>query len=245
MFRVVARFLRNINGGLDLAAAEGHVEAVGYLDGVLPPPGAAAAAAAAVPGSMSGQSVTARRMSVASSWGRLVCTGSKEPTNNRILEFTDTVISIGRKASCTLAYEGNMTISSCHCKITLQYGDSGIQARLEDTSSNGTYVNGQFLGKNKSCQLSQNDEVRLLSNDHMNDHYGDFVYTFQDRTFELTESMIDQLFPEREKPPCPSAHNLRNVNLLVTEVRRPPAQAVVNMIVCVPCAGEPRSSSRQ
>jgi hypothetical protein len=172
---------------------------------------------------------TPRRVSTGNvSWGRLLCTGTKETINNRTVEFTDTEITIGRKDKCHLAYPGNMTISSVHCKISIEYGAAGVQARIEDTSSNGTYVNGQHLGKHKSCQLSQNDEVRLLSNDAMNDHYGDFVYMFQarpaqlrapclrtwlswrcclrsqDRTHELPEAVLDQLFPERVRVPPPA-----------------------------------------
>jgi hypothetical protein len=116
-------------------------------------------------------------------WGRLVCTGTKESKNDRIVDFYEVEIKIGRKDECHVQYKGNMTISSVHCKISVEnHPETGIQVRIEDTSSNGTYVNTQHLGKHKSCQLSQNDEVRLLTNDAQNEHFGDFVYTFQART---------------------------------------------------------------
>ena len=116
-------------------------------------------------------------------WGRLVCTGTKESKNDRIVDFFEVEIKIGRKDECQVQYKGNMTISSVHCKISVEnHPETGVQVRIEDTSSNGTYVNTQHLGKHKSCQLSQNDEVRLLTNDAQNEHFGDFVYTFQART---------------------------------------------------------------
>jgi len=143
--------------------------------------------------------VPARRASSAGHpWGRLVCTGTKESTNDRIVDFFETEIKIGRKDQCQVQYTGNMTISSAHCKISVEYHqETGVQVRIEDCSSNGTYVNTQHLGKHKSCQLSQNDEVRLLTNDAMNEHFGDFVYTFQDRTHDLPDTVLDHMFPER------------------------------------------------
>ena len=128
--------------------------------------------------------VPARRASSAGHpWGRLVCTGTKESKNDRIVDFFEVEIKIGRKDECQVQYKGNMTISSVHCKISVEnHPETGVQVRIEDTSSNGTYVNTQHLGKHKSCQLSQNDEVRLLTNDAQNEHFGDFVYTFQART---------------------------------------------------------------
>ena len=90
-----------------------------------------------------------------------------------------------------MQYKGNMTISSVHCKISVEnHPETGVQVRIEDTSSNGTYVNTQHLGKHKSCQLSQNDEVRLLTNDAQNEHFGDFVYTFQARAPAASGSAI-------------------------------------------------------
>ena len=136
--------------------------------------------------------VPARRASSAGHpWGRLVCTGTKESTNDRIVDFFDADIKIGRKDECQVQYKGNMTISSVHCKISVEnHPETGVQVRIEDTSSNGTYVNTQHLGKHKSCQLSQNDEVRLLTNDAQNEHFGDFVYTFQARAPAASGSAI-------------------------------------------------------
>lgn len=133
-----------------------------------------------------GMAVPARRRVLAplcaGPWGRLVCTGTKDSTNDRVVDFCETVIKIGRKDTCQVQYKGNMTISSVHCKISVEYHpEKGVQVRIEDTSSNGTYVNKHLLGKHKSCLLSQNDEVRLLTVDFTNEHFGGFVYTFQAR----------------------------------------------------------------
>ena len=148
--------------------------------------------------------VPARRASSAGHpWGRLVCTGTKESTNDRIVDFFETEIKIGRKDQCQVQYTGNMTISSAHCKISVEYHqETGVQVRIEDCSSNGTYVNTQHLGKHKSCQLSQNDEVRLLTNDAMNEHFGDFVYTFQARTHSEWLGSVVTHAVDRAVPRC-------------------------------------------
>ena len=110
----------------------------------------------------------------------MVCAGTKESKNDRIIDFFQTEIKIGRTDECHVQYMGNMNISQVHCKIYVEYhSQMGVQVMIEDTSSNGTYVNARHLGKHKSCQLSQNDEVRLLTNDAESEHFGDFVYTFQ------------------------------------------------------------------
>jgi pSer/pThr/pTyr-binding forkhead associated (FHA) protein len=51
------------------------------------------------------------------------------------------------------------TISRNHCKIVK--GTPGVY--LEDYSSNGTFVNGENIGKGRKRILSNGDEISLVS----------------------------------------------------------------------------------
>jgi serine/threonine-protein kinase Chk2 len=54
------------------------------------------------------------------------------------------------------------TISNRHCLIFNEARDGDVVAVLEDLSSNGTFVNDAILGRNKSRELEDGDEVTIL-----------------------------------------------------------------------------------
>lgn len=60
-----------------------------------------------------------------------------------------------RKHASFLAY------SKVHFKITREYNRTGWNTILEDISSNGTFINGAKIGKNKKQVLMNNDEISL------------------------------------------------------------------------------------
>ena len=64
---------------------------------------------------------------------------------------------IGRGSQCTFKLK-NPKISSKHCTITW---DGEDYATITDTSSNGTFINGKAIGKDKSAVLRDGNEVAL------------------------------------------------------------------------------------
>lgn len=56
------------------------------------------------------------------------------------------------------------TISKRHCKIVRTDASSATrEVYLEDYSSNGTYVNGEIIGKGNKRILKNNDHISLAS----------------------------------------------------------------------------------
>ncbi|KAJ1965885.1 serine/threonine protein kinase [Dipsacomyces acuminosporus] len=105
---------------------------------------------------------------------------------------------IGRHKSCDIRIQ-NPHISNHHCLIYRvesgsmldDYEDSGnvndygapCQSRvyLEDTSTNGTYVNGKKVGKNASVELQDGDEIQLVRYQPSKGmaYFNDSFYRFQ------------------------------------------------------------------
>jgi serine/threonine-protein kinase Chk2 len=80
--------------------------------------------------------------------------------------MTEKEYTIGRaqecniKISCLEVKEAFLrTISRKHCKIV----KTGSKVYLEDLSCNGTYVNGEIIGKDKKKILKNNDQISLVS----------------------------------------------------------------------------------
>eukprot|EP01102_Stenamoeba_stenopodia_P017307 TRINITY_DN6185_c0_g1_i1.p1 TRINITY_DN6185_c0_g1~~TRINITY_DN6185_c0_g1_i1.p1 ORF type:complete len:610 (-),score=108.48 TRINITY_DN6185_c0_g1_i1:60-1889(-) len=91
------------------------------------------------------------------SWGRLCSLDSNTASN---VEFTTDVIQFGRhKDFAPECRFSDKRISLKHCKIWKDV--TGVW--IEDTSSNGTYVNGVKIGKGKKVQIQHGDEVSLAS----------------------------------------------------------------------------------
>ena len=67
-------------------------------------------------------------------------------------------VSIGRAPQCTVRYQ-DTTISAVHCKIFI---DALGAARVEDCSSNGTFVNDDKIGKGRTAALKNRDVISLL-----------------------------------------------------------------------------------
>ncbi|EKE40169.1 hypothetical protein ENUP19_0006G0010 [Entamoeba nuttalli] len=91
------------------------------------------------------------------SWGRLVCFTPGLPS----LEIYDETIVLGRNNHKTKIHEA--CISGNHCSIKKIVTDGApIQYLLTDTSTNGTYVNGEKVGRGKTVTIRSYDEITLL-----------------------------------------------------------------------------------
>lgn len=91
------------------------------------------------------------------SWGKLI---SLNP------QYQDVILiqqeeTLGRGANCTVHLKNNQHLSSVHCSIRR---DKGLQLTfLTDRSTNGTFINGEKVGKDVQKVLSSMDEVSLLT----------------------------------------------------------------------------------
>ncbi|CAF0809215.1 unnamed protein product [Adineta ricciae] len=101
-------------------------------------------------------------------WGRLL-------SMNKLfspLSLSEQEYSFGRGKTCSIKFDSGEiqttkyypTYSSVHFKII--HDEIKNYVYLEDLSSNGTYVNGEKIGKNKKQILENNAEIALSSKTH-------------------------------------------------------------------------------
>ncbi|KAG0641111.1 kinase-like domain-containing protein [Tuber brumale] len=91
----------------------------------------------------------------------------KKPKNNK--KHGTGGFVIGRHVECDLVIDHNV-ISNRHCVIYKENAGSQPVAVLEDLSSNGTWVAGVIIGRNRSRTLENGDEIEFP---------GGFQYTFR------------------------------------------------------------------
>ncbi|CAH8856153.1 unnamed protein product [Trichobilharzia szidati] len=98
-------------------------------------------------------------------WGRLLPLDKRFPS----LELSNDFYTFGRGDDCSFKFVPDMfdgaaqftTISKLHFKIVLDtLGDSPL-VFIHDLSSNGTFVNGCKIGRNKKRPLNNNDEISV------------------------------------------------------------------------------------
>ncbi|EGG15187.1 protein kinase 1 [Cavenderia fasciculata] len=92
-------------------------------------------------------------------WGRLVSLNPAYPS----IELKQNTVVFGRTASaCQVVYQ-SQTISGRHCKI---YRDASVAKQnivfLEDTSTNGTYVNNELIGKGSKILINNGCEIAII-----------------------------------------------------------------------------------
>ena len=80
------------------------------------------------------------------------------------IELTETRTVIGRAKKADVRYKSNRALSSLHC--VLEKNDQGVVS-LMDTSSNGTYVNGIRIEKDKHVILHPGMQVILVKPDDL------------------------------------------------------------------------------
>ncbi|CAF1596237.1 unnamed protein product [Rotaria magnacalcarata] len=101
-------------------------------------------------------------------WGRLLSIDTLFSS----IDLIDKEYSLGRGKTCTIVFDSSevqtskyfLAYSSQHFKITRDSVNNFTY--VVDLSSNGTYINGEKLGKNKQQILENNAEIALASKAH-------------------------------------------------------------------------------
>jgi serine/threonine-protein kinase Chk2 len=101
-------------------------------------------------------------------WGRLLSINKLFPSVNLL----ENEYSLGRGKKCDIALDSKdiqaskyyLAYSSTHFKIIRDPIKNYVY--IQDLSSNGTYVNGEKIGKNKRHVLDNNAEIALASKAH-------------------------------------------------------------------------------
>ena len=122
------------------------------------------------------------------SWGQLIARHAPsqggaptEPDRVHKLQSTkEYMVGRSRKSDIRIGHQAPMPyISSQHCRIfhSIRWPDEGssgawvsdgdereprLQAWLEDLSQNGTFINGQLVGRNKHQPLSDGDRIEMV-----------------------------------------------------------------------------------
>ena len=108
--------------------------------------------------------------------------------------------TLGRKLTCTNVIKNNKHLSSLHCRLWRD--ESGI-GWVEDTSSNGTFVDRKKLGKGNKASLCNLCEISLLENSGIKFVYKELhsevtpsplLFTFSSFSLNLFSSSLSSLF---------------------------------------------------
>ncbi|KNC53436.1 CAMK/RAD53 protein kinase [Thecamonas trahens ATCC 50062] len=87
-------------------------------------------------------------------WGQLHSLNHAYPS----IDLTDGEVTFGRASICTHQFDVNL-ISGTHCKL---HKDPTGAVIVEDKSSNGTFINGKKIGRNKTALIKQGDRLQFL-----------------------------------------------------------------------------------
>ena len=80
---------------------------------------------------------------------------------NKILSIPFGVaFTFGRKGSCNVV-ESDLAISGVHCTVTCSLQPNGLDVEIQDSSSNGTFVNEKLIGKGKTATVREGDLIDL------------------------------------------------------------------------------------
>eukprot|EP00357_Protocruzia_adherens_P022123 CAMPEP_0115003504 /NCGR_PEP_ID=MMETSP0216-20121206/18652_1 /TAXON_ID=223996 /ORGANISM="Protocruzia adherens, Strain Boccale" /LENGTH=399 /DNA_ID=CAMNT_0002369325 /DNA_START=34 /DNA_END=1233 /DNA_ORIENTATION=+ len=92
-------------------------------------------------------------------WGKLIST-NQEKYEDVILKLGNH--SAGRDTTCATVYDDER-VSKVHFTLKREsVNEKTIRVALEDHSTNGVFINGQRLGKDKSKNLKNGDEIHIL-----------------------------------------------------------------------------------
>ncbi|KAJ1943001.1 serine/threonine protein kinase, partial [Linderina macrospora] len=97
---------------------------------------------------------------------------------------------IGRHKSCDVRI-ANPHISNHHC-LLYRVTSNPPRVYLEDTSTNGTFVNGRRVGKTRSVELRDGDEIQLVRYQASKGmtYFPDRFYVFQNLAVHRTEPCL-------------------------------------------------------
>ncbi|XP_046579376.1 serine/threonine-protein kinase Chk2-like [Haliotis rubra] len=99
-------------------------------------------------------------------WGRLFPLGASFVA----VDLVKDEYTFGRGDNCDVSFNGTSSArknqcfqaySKVHFKLIRQNTSTGVHVFLEDNSSNGTFINGEKVGKGNKQVLNNNDEISL------------------------------------------------------------------------------------
>lgn len=91
-------------------------------------------------------------------WGRIQ---SLTPRLKLRSDLVAPSILLGRSHECQIRFsQDDAWISGRHCRITYNTAEPSF-ARVEDTSTHGTFVNGSLVGKNASLAIASGETISL------------------------------------------------------------------------------------
>ncbi|KAL3858100.1 hypothetical protein ACJMK2_012711 [Sinanodonta woodiana] len=98
-------------------------------------------------------------------WGRLLPLG----TSFAAVDLKNEEYTLGRGENCDIPFISSdakknqcfQAYSKVHFKLLRKQTSKGVHVFLEDTSSNGTFINGEKVGKGNKQVLNNNDEISL------------------------------------------------------------------------------------
>lgn len=117
-----------------------------------------------------------------SPWGRLISGGVERDLSPKLEQFPHgdrDVYTIGRNRHADFQVVDGR-VSGFHCRLLRNEVEGALLCFLEDTSSNGTYINKMKMGKQEKRRLSSGDEIALLSPKLLKDDSKNCTYTFID-----------------------------------------------------------------
>ncbi len=115
-------------------------------------------------------------------WGRLVSLAA-EHADVLLCSAEET---LGRHSSCSVVFT-SQHLSMRHCTVTRK--ESVVM--VTDLSTNGTFLNGTLIGKNKSALLSNLDELSLLMPHNKN--IASIRYVFKERSSDAAAHALGPL----------------------------------------------------
>jgi len=119
-------------------------------------------------------------------WGRLVSLNPSCPS----VDLSESEIFVGRQSSCAIRISDRL-ISGKHCRIFRESNDGLVF--LEDLSSNGTWLNGDKIGKNHSLLLTNGAEITLIQK---TDHTTPLTYIYQEVNKADQKKEVEEGGPE-------------------------------------------------
>lgn len=94
-------------------------------------------------------------------YGTLVCLNPG--LGLTVIELVNSEVSFGRGTMCDHSFPKNKEVSSRHCVLFVEPDSQGSVGRVlvRDLSTNGTYVNGEKIGKDQVAELRHGAELSL------------------------------------------------------------------------------------
>jgi class 3 adenylate cyclase len=91
-------------------------------------------------------------------WAQAVSRNSEHPNVDVVLSS----VVFGRNADCTVRFPTNKAISGKHCRLFRESASNSSKVWLEDLSTNGTFLNGEKIGKGNKVIINSGAEFTLI-----------------------------------------------------------------------------------